>query len=136
MGRATEIQREYFEAIQAADFDRIRALYHPDYVFTDEEGAEHDAEGSIEKISMYTSAFPGFEIDIDRQLEMGDVAVMEATMRGVHRNDMPGVPATGKSVEMPYCNVMEIRDDRVYREHDYNDNLTVMRQLGVLGAPT
>ncbi|WP_304454908.1 ester cyclase [Nocardiopsis sp. YSL2] len=136
MGRATEIQREYFEAIQAADFDRIRSLLHPDYAFTDEEGTEHGVEGSIEKISVFTTAFPGFEIDIHRQLEMGDVAVMEATMRGVHRDEMAGIPATGRSVEMAYCNVLELRDGKIYREHDYNDNLSLMRQLGVAEVPT
>jgi steroid delta-isomerase-like uncharacterized protein len=136
MGRATEIQREYFDAIHAGDFDRIRALMHPDYAFTDEEGTEHGIEGNLEKISMYTAAFPGFEIDVHRQLEMGDVAVLEGTMRGVHRHDMPGIPATGKSVELAYCNVLEIRDGKIYREHDYEDNLSLMRQLGVAAVPT
>ncbi|WP_159942610.1 MULTISPECIES: ester cyclase [unclassified Nocardiopsis] len=132
MGAATDIQNAYFDAIMAADFDRIREMYHPDYEFTDEEGVRHGIEGSLAKIRVYTDAFPGFTFEKHRQLDLGDVALMEATVRGVHSNDLRGVPATGRPVEMAYCNVMEIRDGRIYREHDYSDNLSLMRQLGVL----
>ena len=31
---------------------------------------------------------------------------------------------------------MEVRDGGIYREHDYNDNLSLMRQLGIAEVPT
>jgi steroid delta-isomerase-like uncharacterized protein len=100
-------------------------------VYTDDAGVDHDAEGSIGVVDMYTSAFPDWSFEIRRSLEMGDVAVIEATLSGTHQNDLPDVPATGKPVTLDVCNVIEVRDGRIYREHDYSDNLSLMRQLGV-----
>lgn len=135
MGQTSDIQREYFDAAQAGDLDKIRSLCHPEYVYTDEKGVEHDIEGSMEMLAMYTNAFSDFKVDVHRRMEMGDVAVMEATISGVHSNDMPGVPATGRAVEVEYCDIMEIRDGAVFREHDYHDNLDLMQQLGAASAP-
>ncbi|KAL8334992.1 hypothetical protein RB598_009280 [Gaeumannomyces tritici] len=45
---------------------------------------------------------------------------------------LPGVPPTGKSLEMPFTSVVNIRGDRLYHEHIAWDQATVLRQLGLL----
>ncbi|MDE3722857.1 ester cyclase [Nocardiopsis sp. N85] len=134
MGMAADIQRAYFDAIRSGDVDAVRALFHTEYEFVDEEGVTHGVDGSVEKVRVYSSAFPDMEFDIHRQLELGDVCVMEATVIATHTGTLFGVPATGRRISMEYCNVIEVRDGLIYREHDYNDNLAVMRQLGVVPA--
>ncbi|KAH7148450.1 hypothetical protein EDB81DRAFT_463505 [Dactylonectria macrodidyma] len=45
---------------------------------------------------------------------------------------VPGIPPTGKYVEIPMTAVVNIRGDRLYHEHIAWDQASVLRQLGLL----
>ena len=42
---------------------------------------------------------------------------------------------TGRPAEITICNVIELRDGKVYREREYMDMYTMMTQMGVVKAP-
>jgi predicted ester cyclase len=42
---------------------------------------------------------------------------------------------TGKTMALPVCNVIEVRDGKIYREREYMDMMTMMTQLGAIPAP-
>lgn len=44
----------------------------------------------------------------------------------------PGIPPTGKYVELPFTAVVNIRGDRLYHEHIAWDQAGLLRQLGIL----
>jgi ketosteroid isomerase-like protein len=54
--------------------------------------------------------------------------------RGTHTGPLGPIPATGKSAEVVVCDIVEIRDGKIYREREYYDQLTMMQQLGVMPA--
>jgi carboxymethylenebutenolidase len=45
---------------------------------------------------------------------------------------LPGVPPTGKKVEIPFTAVVNLRGDRLYHEHISWDQGSVLRQLGLM----
>ncbi|CAG8947185.1 unnamed protein product [Penicillium salamii] len=45
---------------------------------------------------------------------------------------IPGIPPTGRELEIPFMAVVNIRGDRLYHEHITWDQATVLRQLGLL----
>ena len=45
---------------------------------------------------------------------------------------LPGIPPTGRKVEVPVTSVVNIRGDRLYHEHISWDQTTVLIQLGLL----
>ena len=45
---------------------------------------------------------------------------------------IPGIPPTGKKLEIPFIAVVNIRGDRLYHEHIAWDQGTVLRQLNLL----
>jgi len=45
---------------------------------------------------------------------------------------LPGIPPTGKHVEIPFTSIVNIRGDRLFHEHIAWDQATVLRQLGLL----
>ncbi|KAK8061979.1 Carboxymethylenebutenolidase [Apiospora phragmitis] len=45
---------------------------------------------------------------------------------------IPGVPPTGKYIQVPFTSVVNIRGDRLYHEHISWDQGTLLRQLGLL----
>ncbi|MBA3489418.1 MAG: ester cyclase [Longispora sp.] len=133
MANATDVHQEMFDAVKRKDFTALRKTYHPDYLYMGPDGVEQKgAEAGVAVAEMYTTAFPDLALEIRHQCTSNnDVSVMELTVRGTHRAELEGIPATGKKVEMVVCNVVEIRDGKVYREREYYDNLTMMQQLGV-----
>jgi steroid delta-isomerase-like uncharacterized protein len=49
-----------------------------------------------------------------KTLVIGDSqAALEADFVGIHTGEFLGIPATGKSVRVPYCVVYDLRDDKL-----------------------
>ena len=84
---------------------------------------------------MFADAFPDGRIDIVSIKEAGDTAIVEFVGRGTHKGELMGVAPTGKTIALPVCNVMEIRDGKIHREREYMDVMTLMTQLGAIPAP-
>ncbi|KAL0580900.1 hypothetical protein V5O48_001094 [Marasmius crinis-equi] len=45
---------------------------------------------------------------------------------------LPGVPPTGKKLEIPFVGVVNVRGDRLYHEHIWWDHASALLQVGVL----
>ena len=84
---------------------------------------------------MFAGAMPDAAIDIQKIHAAGDTVVVEFIGTGTHKGELMGVAATGRSVTLPICDVLEIRDGKIYAEREYMDVMTMMVQLGVVPAP-
>jgi steroid delta-isomerase-like uncharacterized protein len=63
-------------------------------------------------IWMHTQAFDAHPKV--KTLVLGDgQAALEADFVGTHTGEFLGIPATGKSVQVPYCMVYDLRDDKI-----------------------
>ena len=134
----TDIVREYTGAFNSRDFERARELLHSDYTYTGPDGQEQRGpDALVAVLKMWANGFPDARIDIQNIKESGDTVVFEFVGRGTHRGDLMGIAPTGKSVTIPVCVVLEIRDGKIYREREYMDMATMMAQLGIMpaGAP-
>jgi carboxymethylenebutenolidase len=64
--------------------------------------------------------------------------VEESVLRFTHSMPLdwifPGVPPTGRRVELPVCVVVELRDGAVAHEHIYWDQASALAQIGLLDA--
>jgi len=135
MSTTSELHRAVYEAVPARDFDRLREIYHPDCRYTGGDGVEHrGVDAVLEVVGTFTSAFPDLTIEIrEHHLPSESVSIVEYTFSGTHRGELEGIPATGRTIEVVACSVVEVRDGRIHRERDYYDTLTLMEQLGVGG---
>lgn len=65
-----------------------------------------------------------------------DRVVNEVILCFTHDTEMdwmlPGVPPTGKYVEIPFVSVIHFRGDKLFNEHIYWDQASVLVQLGLL----
>lgn len=43
-----------------------------------------------------------------------------------------GVPATGRRLTIPVCNLIEVKDGKIVSEREYMDSGHLMQQLGVI----
>jgi carboxymethylenebutenolidase len=100
------------------------------------------ARGRIELHDFYANHFlsqipPDMEmVPVSRTIGQGRV-VDELIGRFTHsiRMDwlLPGIPPTGKRVELPFVVIVQFEGDKVAHEHLYWDQASVLVQVGLLG---
>lgn len=136
MSDAAVIAREYLEGWNRRDWARWRELLHPQYTYIGGDGQlQKGPEFGLALGQMFANAFPDGKIEIQRIHTVGDVAITEFIARGTHRGDLMGIAPTGRPMTLPVCNVIEVRDGKIYAEREYMDMLHMMQQLGVAPGP-
>ena len=64
-----------------------------------------------------------------------DKVVTRLTAYGVHEQDLPGIPATGRQVKMTGTAIHRIEDGKIAEKWSDKDTLGLLQQLGVLPMP-
>ncbi len=79
---------------------------------------------------------PGWEHTLINRVVTDDCIVEEAMMRFRHTKQMdwflPGVPPTGKPIEIEFVIIVDFRDGKMAAERIYWDQAAVLRQIGML----
>ncbi|MDP2674101.1 MAG: ester cyclase [Dehalococcoidia bacterium] len=136
MSDAASIAREYNDAWNRRDWARYRELLHPEYTYTGGDGQTQKGQDvGLAVGQMFATAFPDGRIDVQSIHAAGNVAIVEFIGRGSHTGDLMGIAPTGRQMTMPVCDILEIRDGKIYAEREYMDMLHMMQQLGVAPAP-
>jgi steroid delta-isomerase-like uncharacterized protein len=80
----------------------------------------------------FFSGFPDVTFELHSSFAHGDRGACEWVMRGTHSGDLPGMPATGKRIEVRGSSTFEFDGDRIRRCADYWDMATLLKQLGLM----
>lgn len=132
MTRTAELAREYLFAWNDRDFGHQREMLADDCVFVMADGTKLEgADATLEAGKMWAAAFPDGRIEEIRLYEADGEVTIECVGRGTHTGELMGIAPTGKQVQIPFCEVLEVRDGKVCSEHQYLDMLTILQQLGV-----
>jgi steroid delta-isomerase-like uncharacterized protein len=137
MSDPSAIAREYFDAWNRRDWAKFRSLMHPDYSYTGGDGQQQKgSEAGLAIAQMFANGFPDGKIDVQRVHAAGEnAAIVEFIGRGTHKGDLMGIAPTGRQMTIPVCNVLEMRNGKIYSEHEYMDMMHMMQQLGVAPVP-
>lgn len=135
MSESTELHRQLLDAVTKQDLIGLRALYHDEYVYHDASGGDRrGAEAGIEIARAYTSAFPDINFKVRHLNDVGDGrSLAEMVVHGTNAGSPYGALLTGKSISLRMANVIEVRDGLIYREYEYYDSMSLLRQLGLTG---
>jgi len=133
---ASDLHAKIFDVIERRDLDGLRALYHPDYSYTGSDGEEQKGpEAGVAITKMFLDALTNARLEVRTRYTCGDdVSIIEFIGRGTQEGELMGVPPTGRSLAVWACDVIEVRDGKIYREREYMDTQSILRQLGP--APT
>ena len=136
MASPADIHREMADAWNRRDFEAFRALLHDDYTYVGPDGSKlpGGAAAALEMIQSYALAFTNAHMEVTRVYVQGNTAIAETVFRGTHTGELMGIAPTGWRIEVPICNIAEVRDGKVYREREYFDMMHLMTQLGVVSA--
>jgi predicted ester cyclase len=83
---------------------------------------------------MYLRAFPDMHLTIDDAIAEGDRVAVRFTSRGTHRGAFGPIPPTGRRVTIASYLVARIADGKIAEQWGLDDQLGMLRQLGVIPA--
>ena len=89
-------------------------------------------EGVKQVIAAQRDAFPDVRITIEDLVSEGDKVAERWTMRGTHKGEFMGIPATGKQVTSTGLVIVRIADGKIAEIWGASDQLDRMRQLGAI----
>jgi len=132
-----QVVRELYAAIDAQDFDRIKALSESD-MSMQLVGTQESVPFSMvvsEMIPMYFNAFPDYHHVVEQLVAEDDWVVARVTFSGTHEHDFQGIPPTGNAFTYGGVHMARIVDGRIREFWLLEDDLGLMRQLGMDLAP-
>jgi steroid delta-isomerase-like uncharacterized protein len=136
------LARRMHEAWNERNFDEIAEATAAEATITIVGSGDtfEGAEGARAYNTMWADGFPDGKLTLDRVIESGDYVVVEFTGRGTHTGTlataMGQIPATGRSLTLQLCDVMEFKDGQLLNQRTYFDTGSMMAQLGLTSAQT
>ncbi len=127
------IVREHMESENRHEFDvTMRTFDHPRYEIIPT-GEVYDGEDAVRGyFKASRDAFPDQRNELIAMHHADDAVIAEFDLKGTHRGELHGIPATGKEFTCRCVALFLFEEDRLVCERVYFDSLTILSQLGVL----
>jgi steroid delta-isomerase-like uncharacterized protein len=132
-----KLVREITEVVwNRRGLDRIAEFYALDFVGDYRPYALREGhEGIRAMVEGAWTAFPDFHEEVHELIAEGDRVVVHLTISGTQQGQWGPLPATGKRAQFDEIVILQIRDGKVLRQRGIVDNLSALRQLGVVPTP-
>jgi predicted ester cyclase len=130
--------RKLYQLAEIKDIPGCVACFTEDGIFTDESiGVTYRGPKELARpIEIYAEAFPDMHRELYDVYLTGDVIVLELALQGTHNGplEMPMgiIPATGKRMDAPCCDVFRLKNGKIQRFDCYPSGSIILAQLGVL----
>jgi predicted ester cyclase len=141
IGRNKAIARRTWEEIfPACDVEALAGVMDPDVVGHGRRPDEPTGfEGVKQTMLWLAQVFSDQRWEIHQVLGDGDLVAIRATHHGRQTGDLMGIAPTGREVAYDYVHILRFRDGKAIEHWGVRDDMTLMRQLGVMperqGAP-
>jgi steroid delta-isomerase-like uncharacterized protein len=115
------------------DLDAVDRYLAPDFINHDSPlpGTPEGAEGMRQVARTMRQALPDWHSDLEQLVAEGNTVVEVFTASGTHREELMGVPGTGKTITLRGINVFRIEGDRIVERWGRLDQLGLLQQLGL-----
>lgn len=141
-GSATETKNlavvdKLLEKFNAHDAMAAVALYTP-RAWLDDQAAPRRVGGNGEILKEYKhlfTMFPDVALQNPSSWAAGDFVVTTYTFHGKNSGNVPGAPATGKTVNLPAASMFQLKNGKITTHWVFWDGMVFRMQLGVLNIP-
>jgi steroid delta-isomerase-like uncharacterized protein len=134
-GKIVDIPRALVDGFNSRDFSKTLSVLSDDVEWLDipSQSLYRGKEGYRQFDETWLKAFPDGKAEIINVITQGDRVVVEYVGRGTHMGPLTGpmgvLRPTGRRVQLPMCDVMQIQDGKVIRGHTYYNAASVFQQL-------
>ena len=132
-----EFVRNAYAIAEVKDIQGWIDCFVPDGVFIDNSVAVTYRGPDVSKpVEYYGAAFSDMHRELSDVYVSGDVVVVQLALQGTHDGALHlpfGVlPATGKRMNAPCCDVFKLADGKIVEFDCYPEGSVILSQLGVL----
>ena len=128
------VVRQFYEAIDAQNFDRLKELLAPDSIMharPGEPGEEAPANVAFDMIRMFYKAFPDYHHTFEDVIAEGDKVGIRILQEGTHKAEFQGIPASGNPIKYYQISFLRIVDGKIKDIWLLEDDLGLFMQLGL-----
>ena len=127
--------RNAYAVAERKDLEGWINLFTPDGVFVDNSaGATYRGRTLADPVSNYAKAFSNMHRELYRIYVDGNVVVVQLALQGTHDGPLQlpfgELPATGKKMDAPCCDVFELEDGKIKRFDCYPRGRSSFLSLG------
>ena len=139
-GELTKLVRQHYTNVSEGQIDRDRDILSDDIVHINAAiGTVSGIEAFLAFARGFKKAFPDLHWDVREFIEGTNIVVIEGVFLGTNTGPMIGptgtLPATGRRVELPFCDIWKVRNGRIVENRIYYDQVMFLSQLGLLNSP-
>lgn len=126
-------KRAFEEILSRGRFELAEELYAKDFI---NHGIHRNVSLAEDQAALkgWHEAFPDVSIMPEKLIAEDDLVTIYWIARGTNTGTGNGLPATGKKAELAGITIWRIVDGRIKEEWSAFDQLSMMRQLGLLPA--
>jgi predicted ester cyclase len=126
------VLRTHEEVWSKGNLAVIDELYSPEYVAHWGDEDDTDREDIKTLVTKARTALPDLTEDVVHIVAEGDLVVTYFTSSGTFTGEMNGLEPTGNAVSRPEIAVHRIVDGKIVEQWTVADQLTLMKQLGLM----
>jgi len=131
-----ELFRQYVEAYNATDFDRLDELMTPDFARHSQAATEvNSLEEFKANLRQGHEAFPDARMEFETIVAEGDKVAAYGTWTGTQQGAWGPFPATGQAAELKIFYLFRVEDGKLAEMWTEWDNLGFLTQLGHFTPP-
>jgi len=128
-------RRTLSEIMPSGDVAALAGVVHPDCVNHEAPpGTPQGLEGMKQTMLWLRQVFSGLRWDVHKVVGEGDTVAIYCTLHGRHTGELMEVPPTNREVAFRQVHLVRFEDGRSIEHWAVRDDLTLMRQLGVVPA--
>lgn len=129
-------RRTLEEILPACDVDALAEVVDADIVSRGRRPDEPLGFEGVKRTMLWlASVFSDQRWEIHDMIAEGDLVAVRVTHHGRHTGDLMGIPPTGRDVAYQYVHFLRYRDGKAIEQWSVRDDMTLMRQLGVVPPP-
>jgi ketosteroid isomerase-like protein len=138
MGTNEQFVRRAYEIAEAKDIEGWIDCFTPDGIFIDNSVAvTYRGPSEVAKpVEYYGAAFSDMHRELYDVFVDGDVVIVQLALQGTHDGALHlpfgMLPATGKRMDAPCCDVFKLKDGKIDQFDCYPEGSVILSQLGVL----
>jgi len=133
-----QVIRSFYDAVNRHDFEKLSSFFADNGEFRDI-SLEQVYRGRSEIRSMgesWLKAVPDMKLNVLNIFGSGDVYCVELSMAGTHKGPLEvptgSIPATGKQINVPSCDVIRLKNGKIESLSCYFASTVLLSQIGAM----
>jgi steroid delta-isomerase-like uncharacterized protein len=140
MGELTQLIKQHYRNVSEGHIERDCDIMSDDIIhISATAGTVTGIEAFLAFVTAFKQAFPDLHWEMREFIEGSDTVVAEGVFIGTNTGTMVGprgpIPATGRRVELPFCDIWKVHNGRIVENRIYYDQVTFLGQLGLMTSP-